>query len=404
MPRLLRALLLGVIAAGLLASCKDDSSDDVILCSLDSISPTSGDPAGGEVLTLSGAGFQAGTEVVIGTTLASGVTLVDGSTLTVTTPTAPALGWPVDVTVISPSGLTCTLVDAFTYNGTCGTSACGCILVDVAPSECPVEGGATVLIVGAGFFAGVEVAFGTELSPQVIIDPPGYNPSTGTLIEATVPSSAIPGTVDVTVLNQTGTVCRLEDGFDYGTGCSLISVTPDQVCTYIAEEITLTGYGFQSGAKVHFNDPPGLQASAAPKVNVVDGSTILALSPHNQTTPGVGYDVLVENPDGRTCYLREALTSFMLPPTGSCFVTNVTPSTGSVLGGESVVISGTGFEATDRVTFGFNEVPGPDVSFDPVSGDLTVVTPPGDRTGPAELKVVDAACAKLPCIASFTYQ
>ena len=404
MPRLLRALLLGVIAAGLCASCKDDSSDDVILCSLDSISPTSGDPAGGEVLTLTGSGFQAETEVVIGTTYALGVTFVDGSTLTVTTPTAPPLGWPVDVTVISPSGLTCTLVDAFTYNGTCGTSACGCILVDVAPSECPVEGGATVLIVGAGFFAGVEVAFGTELSPQVIIDPPGYNPSTGTLIEATVPSSAIPGTVDVTVLNQTGTVCRLEDGFDYGTGCSLISITPAQVCTYIVEEITLTGHGFQSGASVYFNEPPGSRATTAPKVNVLDEMTILAITPDQQTTPGVSYDVMVENPDGGLCYLREALTSFVLPPTGNCFITNVSPNFGSQSGGETVVISGTDFESTDRVVFGFNEVPSSSVSFDQMSGEITVVTPRGDQLGQVTLKVVDAACAKLPCIASFTYQ
>jgi len=71
-----------------------------------------GSTAGGETVTLTGTGFVAGATVSFGGLAATNVTVVNGTTLTAITPAHGA--GVVDVSVVS-SGVTVTLVQAYTY-------------------------------------------------------------------------------------------------------------------------------------------------------------------------------------------------------------------------------------------------------------------------------------------------
>jgi len=80
-----------------------------------SISPSSGDIAGGTKVTLRGTGFAAGASVVFGTLPATNVTVVDSTTITANVPAHGA--GTVDVKVTT-GGITLTLGAAYTYGTT----------------------------------------------------------------------------------------------------------------------------------------------------------------------------------------------------------------------------------------------------------------------------------------------
>ncbi len=81
------------------------------------IVPTSGPPAGGTAVTLSGANFQAGATVHFGAVAATAVTFNSAASLSAVTP-AEAAG-PVDVTVTNPDGQSGALPGGFTFVNTC---------------------------------------------------------------------------------------------------------------------------------------------------------------------------------------------------------------------------------------------------------------------------------------------
>jgi hypothetical protein len=78
-----------------------------------SITPNAGDVAGGDAVTLTGAGFLDGTLVRIGALFASNVTIVNATTLTAVTP--PGAVGPADVWIETPDGVEATLRNGFTY-------------------------------------------------------------------------------------------------------------------------------------------------------------------------------------------------------------------------------------------------------------------------------------------------
>lgn len=392
------AYILAVALAGLGVTCGGGSSSDSggSGCLVTSISPDTGDPFGGEMVTITGVGFGPGMRVVFGTTEGTAVNVLGSTSATVMTPFSP-VDLTVDVTVILSTGQTCALKDAFTFNGPCAGGACpGCLLGVVDPAEGPELGGATVTIVGAGFFPGALVVFGTRLAPDVVL-------KSSNEIQARTPSSPIPGPVDVSVINPLSTaVCTLEDGYTYGGGCAVSSVSPGLVCPYISETIFVTGNGFQPGAGVHLLDN-GVPALTAAEVRVLSDTQIEFQLPTPITVFGVPFDVQVQNPDGLTCFLPDAVTFEVgLNPPPDCSVTGLNPPSGPVAGGTTVIISGTGLVGTDRVFFGLHEATS--VTLLP-GGELEVVTPPASAPGSAPVNIIDVNCSRL-CLPPgfFTYQ
>jgi uncharacterized protein (TIGR03437 family) len=78
-----------------------------------SVSPSSGPPAGGTRVTITGGDFREGATVRFGSGMATGVALTGSSTLQATTP--PGAPGPVDVTITNPDTQSGTLPRGFTY-------------------------------------------------------------------------------------------------------------------------------------------------------------------------------------------------------------------------------------------------------------------------------------------------
>lgn len=395
MSRVSGTILLMALAAGLALGCsRGGGGDPGRDCTVDSVSPAIGDPVGAETVTIEGSGFQFGMQVVFGTSLSPSVTVLDSWTATAETPPSP-VDAVVDVAVILPSGRTDVLEDGYTYDGPCLQGGCpGCLLWAVLPDEGPLAGGATVSILGAGFVGGEKVVFGTTLSPQVTLI--SWNE-----IRAITPPSPIAGWFDVRVLSPaSGSLCTLPDGYGYGAGCALTDVSPLILCSLVQERVTITGSGFQEGAVVEFLSQmqPIMWAQ---DVTVIDENTIEALTPPPPSAGHGPMGVQVVNPDGRTCFLPDAVTFEMGPPTPGCGITGIQPIAGSTAGGETVVISGFRLAETDRVLFGADEALS--VTLLP-TGDLEVITPPSEEPGPVIVYVTDRACSHGCLFQSYTYQ
>ena len=383
-------LFLVAAVACLGVSCgKGSSGGGGAGCSITSISPSSGNVNGSELVTLTGTGFTPQMEVIFGTSKALNVVVdPDGTTARASTPFSP-VELTVDVTVILFSGQTCVLPDAYSYEGPClaGGGCLGCLVIKIDPVAGPVEGGSTVTIIGAGFFDGAVVVFGTErtLDVPLVID--------GSRIQAVAPLSPITGLVDVTVINPiSSSVCTLEDAFTYGEGCAVTSVFPSPTCPFVSEEINVTGVDFQAGAVVNLLDD-GSFALAAAEVDVVSDTLLRFLLPQPNLVVGGPFDVEVVNPDGRSCFLPRSLdfTVGINPPPG-CDVSDMAPNSGPLSGGNAVVFTGTGFLPTDRVFFGIHEATS--VTFNS-GAELVVIVPPGSDLGTVTVTVIDDNCSRI---------
>ena len=123
---------------------------------------------------------------------------------------------------------------------------CAPLVSSISPSTGPSGGGTTVTVNGVGFTPGSVVDFGTDKSPDVVVD-------NATELTAVSPPGA--GTVDVTVVNGGGTsAATTADQFVYGTpSIADLSATSASEGT----QVTITGAGFgatQGSSYVTFVD------------------------------------------------------------------------------------------------------------------------------------------------------
>ncbi len=110
----LSALVAGAALVSLLTACGSSSptSPTISVLALASISPATGDIAGGTTVTLSGGPFASGVTVTIGGSPATNVVVTSSSTIAAVTPAHGA--GPADVSV-SSGGQTVTLANGFTF-------------------------------------------------------------------------------------------------------------------------------------------------------------------------------------------------------------------------------------------------------------------------------------------------
>jgi len=196
------ASVLGLLVISL--GCGSDSRQmptgptSPIALTVNGISPNSGSPAGGTLVSISGYGFMSGTTVTFGGSAIT-VTYVNSQYLTATTP-ARAAG-SVDVLVTNPGGETSRLPGGYTYIGIPPPSIAG-ILVNVGSTS----GGASVMIAGTGFLAGAVVTLdGVRLIAYV---------NDSSTIYATAPAHAA-GNVDLVVTNPDHQADTLRGGYTY---------------------------------------------------------------------------------------------------------------------------------------------------------------------------------------------
>ncbi len=163
----------------------------------------------------------------------------------------------------------------------------------VDPAKGPASGGTPVTISGSNFGTGATVRFGDTPALEVAVK------TTGTITALTPPGAF--GAVTVTVKNPDGQEGSYVGGFQYTSFAAptLSALAPTTGQVGGGEPVTLTGTGFQPGAKVLFGISQANQVSVAP-----GGTSLTCLTPSVAETGSV--DVTLQNPDGQSATLAGA--------------------------------------------------------------------------------------------------
>ncbi len=285
------------------------------------VNPNTGSTAGGTAVTITGTGFTGATGATFDGVAATDFTVVNDTTITCTTP-AHAAG-SVNVAVTGPGG-SGTVTNGFTYENPTPNPT------TVNPNTGSTAGGTAVTITGTGFTGATGATFdGVAATDFTVVN--------DTTITCTTPAHAA-GSVNVAVTGPGGSG-TVTNGFTYEEPIpNPTSINPNNGPTSGGTNVTITGSGFTGVTDVSF----GL--SLATNLIVVDDNTITC------TTPAVASEgirnLLVDGPGGRGI-LEDAFT-FENPTPNP---TNVSPNSGTILGGTSVTITGSGFTGATGVTF-----------------------------------------------------
>jgi len=212
-------------------------------------------------------------------------------------------------------------------------------VTQLSPNSGSNAGGTTVTISGANFQSGATVTFGGVAATNV-------NVTSSSTISAVTPASSTTGAVPVIVRNPDGQSVSFSS-FTYTLpGPTINSVSPATGPTSGGTVFTISGTGFVAGATVTVG------GRAAGEVNVVNATTITALSPLGITSElaSLPQDVVVTNPDG-TRITKTGGFQYTIPALN---VDSLSPSTGYPAGGIDVTLGGAGFNGAlpSSVTFG----------------------------------------------------
>ncbi len=331
--------------------------------------PTSGPSAGGEQVTISGAGFQPGARVLFGDGLAPQVTFVSDTALVATTP--PHAVGSVAVTVINPDGQQDVRPSTYTFTGNPQLSG-------VSPAQGPSAGGAPVALFGSQFAAGAQVFFDTAAASGVVVSDGGRR------IDCVAPGGAL-GPVDVTVRNPDGAADTLTNGYTY-IAPRLDSIAPSSGSEAGGTTVALKGDGLSPNMTVLFG------RNHASGVQFVSQAEIRASTPAGSGT----VDVTVLATDGLSDSLPDA---FRYVAGNDPVVSAIFPASGPASGGTDVIVFGNNFEAGARLFIGANEAR--DVLVLSTT-EIRARTPAG-AAGPADVRVVNPSTLTGTLYGGFTY-
>lgn len=337
-----------------------------------SVSPSAGDAAGGQTVTILGGGFAAPVQVTFGGAAAT-VRSVSPNQIVVVTPSAAAAGAPVGVGQTSTVNVMVTnhanqvnemsdSVDrGFTYSlggGPGGPPA----VFSVNPASGSNEGGTRVVITGTGFVAPVQVLFGIGSTAS------SFNGIEGTVVSVT-PTQIVALTpaargfgqnlnnqvVDVLVKEvNTGFSSIGSQQFKYGTQVRITAMGPGGGSYLGGTRVTIDGSGFEGPVAVSFQFASP-NVSVAQQVISVSGSQIVILTspaplpttcPRNGLLSATSVTVVnINTGDSDTANLGFN-AQIPLPA-----ITGISPNTGGT--GANVTINGRDFSPQNvGVTFG----------------------------------------------------
>ena len=238
-------------------------------------------------------------------------------------------------------------------------------VTEVTPSVGSTIGGEAVVITGAGFREGLRVLVGDRESPDVKV----LNDSK---LRVILPAG-LAGDATIEVGSAIDVPVRVDGIFTYVDQPPrvVMAIRPSSGPRAGGTTVSIVGTGFASGAKVVIGGQP------ATDVTVLDSTRISAVTAEGAE----GFvDVIVRNP-GMPAAILPGAYEYLRAPT----LWGVEPFEISYEGGQTVTVTGTGFEPGIQV--GFNGVGGRDVTLVD-DRRLTVVTPPG-IPGPVTVAVVN---------------
>ena len=330
------------------------------------LTPSSGSTGGGTVVIVTGSNLTGASAVKFGTTAATSFTVNNAGQITAVAPAGSA--GIVDITVTTLGGTSATgAPDQYSYTLTPAVSS-------ISPSAGPVAGGTAVTITGANLTGATAVRFGGNAATNVMAGT--------TQVTATAPAGAA-GLVDVTVTTPNGTSATVAaDGYTYVAAPAVTGVSPSSGSTGGGTLVTITGSNFSGASTVMFGTAP------ASGFTLVSATQIKATSP---AAAAGAVDITVTTLGGTSATGAADLYTYLALPT----VTALSPVTGPVGGGTSVVITGTNLTGATAVKFGtasasFTVNSATQITAASPAGsagavDVTVTTPSGaSATGPAD--------------------
>lgn len=232
----------------------------------------------------------------------------------------------------------------------------------VSPNQGAATGGTVVTITGTGFTGATGVTFGGTPGTALTVN-------SNTSITVTTPSHSV-GTFDVIVSadgasSGTGTA----DDFTFVAQPTITGLSPNNGPTGGGNLVTVTGTGFTGVSSVNFG---GTSVSASNvsatslQVTAPAGSGVVSLS---ITTAG---GTTANTPADDYTY-NAAVPS----------ITSISPTTGDVIGGTIVTITGTGFSGATAVSFGGS----PAAAFTVNSNVQITATAPAHAAGTISISV-----------------
>jgi hypothetical protein len=251
----------------------------------------------------------------------------------------------------------------------------------IHPNHGSPSGGDAVVITGSNLVAGMTVTIGGNPATVTSIN--------SVSIKATTPSGS--GLADVVVTNpKTGLSARLTGVFTFADPPqppSAQSVTPTSGSINGGTPIMVKGQGFYSGAVVTVG---GVLCNT---IIVLDSNTITAVTPPHALG---ATDVVVKNMDGQTSTLTGGFSYIAAPPPS---ISSVSPNSGSVAGGTSITISGSGFVFGAKVLVGSS----PATVQTTTGGYIYATVPAASQSGDANVVVVNPDGQSSPP-STYTYQ
>lgn len=284
---------------------------------ISSVEPNFGPVGGGTAVAIHGRHFDKKAVATLGGQTVGSLAWVDDRMLTGVT--GPGRTGAADAYLRNPDGQSDTLVAAFNYGGTGGTT--GFAVTRAIPEAGPTTGGTRVTLLGAGFDGTAKVTVGAAAATSVRFL------SAGSLVIVIPAGNIGPAEIEVTVGTKTA---KLANGFWYFDGASRKSaptvarVTPGSGPMPGGTMTLVAGTHFVQGARVFFG------AVEARSVRFVQAITLTAVT--NTSTVAGAVDVRVQNPDGQVAILASGF-AYLDPSTlgPGPVVASVTPSSGPTI-------------------------------------------------------------------------
>lgn len=260
------------------------------------------------------------------------------------------------------------------------------------PQNGPVDGGTVVALNGEGLDVAGTVFFGDRLASCVIVDNVvGDDALTCTSPRGTLTAGENPADI-VYVDPVTDERATLVGAFRFDPVTPRIdSVEPSVVVVGSDAALTIRGFGFVAPLQLLIDGQP-VQAT------VVDDSTLFADAP-DLTAGAKDLTVTVFGRDGAALSVtREDGVLYLQDDVPPPSLTSVFPSSGDVVGGTTVNLSGSGFSAGAAVFFGDDAA---DVVF--VGATTIIVQTPTAAPGTVDVRVENADAQEATLAAAFTF-
>ena len=262
-------------------------------------------------------------------------------------------------------------------------------LNSIQPNRGPLEGGTLIDVVGTGFLryqanGAPAVTLGRSRTSctnlQVISD---------NLIRCLTPEGALAETVTLRlqVFIEPGITAEviLANAFTYYSPVVVEEIQPTRLPSEAGQRLFVLGEGFVAGTQVKIAGREALQ------VSLLDDATLQVLTP---ALPAGLHDVVVSNLNG------EALLPAALRVYDPLSFGGISPQVGTLVGGESIQVSGGGFIDPSLATLGDRPATTNSLSVD--GATMAITSPGADSEGLVDLVISnDTGVLEVPSVFTF---